>query len=97
MATQPPEPAGGSGRAELYKGLGTAFATAVELVAFVLLGYFLGRYLDGKFHVKPWLSVAFMMLGAVGGFIRLYYQAKMQEDEGVPTRGSGRPEGGPPR
>ena len=45
-----------------YMGLG------IELVAPILLGVFVGRWLDGRWGTKPWLLVAGAVLGLVLGF-----------------------------
>jgi F0F1-type ATP synthase assembly protein I len=38
-----------------------------ELVAPILLGAFVGAYLDGRFGVEPWLTVVGSILGVVSG------------------------------
>ena len=83
-----PDDAQAAERIRLYEGMGHGFSAALELVVGVVLGYFLGHYLDGKFGTAPWLALTLLLLGAVGGFYRLYHHAQ-QEDEGVPKRGSG--------
>ena len=45
-----------------YMGLG------IELVAPILLGVFVGRWLDGRWGTKPWLLVVGAVLGLVLGF-----------------------------
>jgi F0F1-type ATP synthase assembly protein I len=40
----------------------------VELVAPILLGVFVGRWLDGRWGTEPWLLVAGSVLGLVVGF-----------------------------
>ena len=45
-----------------YMGLG------IELVAPILLGVFVGRWLDGRWGTEPWLLVAGSVLGLVLGF-----------------------------
>ena len=45
-----------------YMGLG------IELVAPILLGVFVGRWLDGRWGTKPWLLVVGSVLGLVLGF-----------------------------
>ena len=49
-----------------YLGLG------VQMAAAVLVFYFLGSWADTKFNTAPWLMLAGVMLGVVGGFIKLY-------------------------
>ena len=42
------------------------------LVACIVLGYFLGRYLDEKWGTDPWLSVTGFFVGAAAGFRELF-------------------------
>lgn len=45
-----------------YMGLG------IELVAPILLGVFVGRWLDGRWNTEPWLLIVGAVLGLVLGF-----------------------------
>ncbi len=42
------------------------------LVACIVLGYFLGSYLDRKLGTSPWLVVAGVTLGTAAGFVELF-------------------------
>ena len=33
----------------------------------ILIGYLLGNWLDGKFGTKPWLTLAFILIGLISG------------------------------
>jgi F0F1-type ATP synthase assembly protein I len=44
----------------------------IVLVSCIVLGYFLGRYLDGKLGTDPWLSVVGFFLGTAAGFLELF-------------------------
>lgn len=44
-----------------YLGLGT------QLAASVILMFFLGKYLDEKFSLFPWLTISFSALGSFAG------------------------------
>ena len=44
----------------------------LELGFSVLLGLFIGQYLDGVLGTEPWLLLLFLLLGAAAGFRRLY-------------------------
>jgi ATP synthase protein I len=61
------EPNGRSSRSIL--NLATVGTT---LVACIVLGYFLGSYLDKKLGTSPWLVVAGVMLGTAAGFVGLF-------------------------
>ena len=47
-----------------YLGLG------VQLAAAVLVFYFVGSWADGKLNTAPWLMVAGVTIGVVGGLIQ---------------------------
>jgi len=42
------------------------------LVGCIVIGYFLGSYLDRKLGTGPWLVVAGVMLGTAAGFVGLF-------------------------
>jgi positive regulator of sigma E activity len=44
---------------------------AIALPAGCLIGWFLGSWLDRHFH-QEWISVAGIVLGAIGGFIQIF-------------------------
>jgi F0F1-type ATP synthase assembly protein I len=46
---------------------------ALVLPASTFVGYLIGHWLDGKFGTQ-WLSILFLILGSVGGFIELIRQ-----------------------
>lgn len=46
--------------------LGLAFPVAI------VLGFFLGRWLDGVFGMRPWLTITFTALGIVAAFVNLF-------------------------
>lgn len=54
------------------RSLMSLFTVGFVLVACIVLGYFLGRYLDGKLGTEPWLSVAGVLLGTAAGFLELF-------------------------
>lgn len=52
-------------------GYGKAYeiiAASLQLAVAVILMFFLGRWLDGKFGTTPWLMLAGMTLGFGAGF-----------------------------
>jgi ATP synthase protein I len=48
--------------------VGTTYRVFVELLAGVVVGCGLGWFLDGQFGTKPWLLLAFLLLGIAAGF-----------------------------
>ncbi|HWQ73935.1 MAG TPA: AtpZ/AtpI family protein [Syntrophomonas sp.] len=45
------------------RALADAMNLATSVAAAIALGYFGGRWLDGRFDTGPWLSVAGLLLG----------------------------------
>jgi len=43
-----------------------------QMVASVLIGSFVGRSLDARWHSEPWCFVGGFLLGASAGFWELY-------------------------
>lgn len=57
----------GAAKAAQYSSL------ALMLPASTFVGYLVGHWLDGKFGTT-WLTVLFLILGSVGGFVQLIRQ-----------------------
>lgn len=49
------------------KGLSNAVNLATTVAAAVAVGYFAGRWLDGKFNTEPWLTLVGFILGVATG------------------------------
>lgn len=47
-------------------------SVGLVLVACIVIGYFLGTYLDGKLGTTPWLTVIGVILGTGAGFVGLF-------------------------
>lgn len=52
-----------------YLGLG------IQLAAGVIVFYYLGSWVDGKLHTAPWLMLAGVLIGVVGGIIKFFKTA----------------------
>jgi len=46
--------------------LGFVFPVAIAL------GFFLGRWLDGVFHIRPWLTIIGTVIGIAAAFVNLF-------------------------
>lgn len=62
-------------------GVGLQFAAAIVLFLF------LGRWLDGKLGTDPWLTLAGVVVGAVGGFLSMYRQLVVVPRERAERKG----------
>jgi F0F1-type ATP synthase assembly protein I len=61
--------------------LGDYGTVGLDLVLSILLGFFGGRWLDGKLGTHGWLTVVGFVLGAIAGFRSLYRAAvKMRKE-----------------
>lgn len=57
---------------ELWKKLGLLSSIGLTLVACTFLGFWLGYYLDRKLGTQPWLTIIFLLLGTVAGFVNFF-------------------------
>jgi ATP synthase protein I len=55
-----------------FRGVGVAVALSAQLLVSILLGFLLGRWLDGVFHTGPWLTIVGAIVGIVAGFVGLF-------------------------
>ena len=42
------------------------------MAACILIGYFIGRYLDAKFGTAPWLLIVSLLMSMTAGFLEVY-------------------------
>mgnify|MGYP001613740404 CR=1 FL=1 len=64
----------------LFRLLGSLSTVGITLVATTVIGYYLGKYLDGFFGSSPWLTILFLLFGIAAGFKNLYDQTKKIQD-----------------
>ena len=50
-------------------------SVGMQLVVSTLVGYGIGRWLDGKLGTGPALMITFVLLGAAAGFLNIYKTA----------------------
>ena len=63
--------AGGRREPSILTTYGIYGAAGIQLAASVVGLLLLGNYLDGRFGTGPWLAVAGLVLGFVGGLVNL--------------------------
>jgi ATP synthase protein I len=61
-------------------GMGYVGKVATGLVLPILVGFFLGNYLDGKLGTSPLFVLVLILLGIFSGFAWLYKSAKNNDD-----------------
>lgn len=54
------------------KSIGIILSAGITMAASVLVGYFLGNWLDNRFGTKPWLTLLMFILGTAAGLKSLY-------------------------
>ncbi len=75
----------------LFDTLGRAGIMGMHLVAGVLVGLVVGRFLDRFFDTAPWLTIIFLPLGIAAGFMNLWTDAKRLIREQEPHEHQSRP------
>jgi ATP synthase protein I len=62
--------------------IGSVGKIASGLVLPILVGFFLGNYLDERLGSAPWMTLILLMLGVAAGFGWLYRISARGEDDG---------------
>lgn len=66
---------------EMWRLAARFSAVGLELAIAVVLGYFVGRWLDEQAGTEPWLMVLFVVLGSAAGMKALYRVARKTDLE----------------
>jgi ATP synthase protein I len=51
-------------------------SVGLGLVISVLIGYFVGNWLDGLLKCRPWMTLLFLLLGIAAGFLNIFRTVK---------------------
>jgi ATP synthase protein I len=57
---------------ENVKALGSVFSLAGSIAAGVLIGYWIGSFIDKKLLTDPWFTIIMVIIGVVVGFKSVY-------------------------
>ena len=49
-----------------------ASIVGIQFPVAMAIGYFWGKWMDGVFGTKPWLTIIFSILGIIAGFVNLF-------------------------
>ena len=60
---------------------GIASSIGLTMVASVLIGWYVGSWLDGKLGSSPWLMLTGTLMGIAAGFIEMANVAKRLSDD----------------
>ena len=69
----------GKGAGE-WRAAGTLTSIALLLAVATLLGGGVGYYLDSRWHSRPWLTLAGVLIGLAGGFVEMFEMLKRYEE-----------------
>jgi len=59
-----------------WKAVGTYGSVGLEFALSVLLGLFVGRWIDGKLGTGPWVALSGLLLGMVAGYRSIWRALK---------------------
>ena len=68
----------GDGDREVRRALGLLTQLGFAMAACVIVGVFLGKWLDGKLGTSPWLLLGCSLLGAAAAF-KVFYDLVIKE------------------
>ncbi len=75
-----------------FAGFGPFLTIGIQLAASVVVLFFLGRWLDDRFGTAPWLMLAGLFLGIVGGMIKFFRSAiELGRQEDAQEKHGGKP------
>ncbi len=79
---QDPDASGGTGKSlpggvskSVTKDFGSFLTLGLQLAISVVVFFFIGYWLDGKFGTSPWCTVGGAFLGAAGGLTKFLKEA----------------------
>jgi F0F1-type ATP synthase assembly protein I len=59
-------------RARWVRSVGVVSTLGITLVVSTLVGFVIGYYLDRWLSTSPWLTIVFLLLGIVSGFVQIF-------------------------
>jgi len=60
------------GGTDLWRRAGSLFFVGTVLSACIVVGYFIGTFLDETFSTAPWFMLAFVGIGSIAGFVEMF-------------------------
>jgi F0F1-type ATP synthase assembly protein I len=64
-----------------WKAYGRYGSLGIELILSMAVGYYVGRWLDGRLATAPWLALAGFVVGVYAGFRQFFRAAKRMTEE----------------
>ena len=65
----------------LMKQLLDASSVGIQLVASTFVGFAIGYFLDKWLKTSPWLTIIFLIVGIIGGFLELLKVARKADGD----------------
>ena len=66
---------------KLLRQAGWAATLGFQVAFAVFIGLAIGVWLDSKFGTLPWLTLIFLIMGVVAGFLNYYRFIKKQQEQ----------------
>ena len=81
-----------NGKRPWFAGVGPFLTIGIQLAVTVVVLFFVGRWLDDRFGTAPWLMLAGLFLGIVGGMIKFFRSAiELGREEDAQQKRGGEP------
>ncbi len=58
------------GARNVFLDFGPFLTLGIQLALSIVVFFFLGKWLDGRFNTSPWLMFIGLLFGAVGGMVK---------------------------
>lgn len=68
------------------RSLSDAINMATTVAAAIALGYFGGKWLDGRFDTEPWLTLAGFMIGVATGIKVMWEKTMSDKKRSLPEK-----------
>ena len=64
-----------SGTTAMMRSIAPYLTIGIQLALTIIVFFFLGRWLDGRFNSSPWMTLGGLALGGAGGMIKFIISA----------------------
>ncbi|MBI4429140.1 MAG: AtpZ/AtpI family protein [Ignavibacteriales bacterium] len=73
-------------RTQFYREVAPYFGLGIQLAIAVVAFYLFGNWLDERYGTTPWLGLAGLFLGTLGGFIKFFKTVSDLSKKNSPTK-----------
>ena len=57
---------------QIFRALSLVTTIGINMVVSILVGLYIGRYLDGYFGTAPWITIVGLLLGVAAAIVGTY-------------------------